>query len=118
MPDDAPETPPVIHDAQITPAHVLDVLNQQIIPRLDRLENTVKESGLNGHTPYLKAFLEQYAGTYATRQAWITVRSDLKHRMSWLAPSKRWLAILFGSILGAIGWQLVSHLTGVQLPPI
>ena len=112
MPDEIP------HDQQITPAHVLEVLNDQVIPRLDKLETTVKESGLNGHTPYLKAFLEQYAATYTSRQAWQTVRSDIKHRLRFLAPSKHWLTVLLGSIVGAIGWQLVSRFSGVHIPPL
>ena len=110
MPDDQ-----IPHDQQITPAHVLEVLNQQVIPRLDKLEETVRDSGLNGHTPYLKAFLEQYAGTYATRQAWITVKSDLKHRFRFLTQPRAWFRTIFYASLGAIGWELIS--TSVAHPP-
>lgn len=104
------------HDAQVTPAHVLEYMQTEVTPRLDKLEYTVKEAGLNGHTPYLKAFLEQYAATYVSRQAWMTVRSDIKHRLRFLAPSKHWLTILFGSIVGALGWQLVSRATDIHIP--
>lgn len=110
--------PEVNLDAQVTPAHVYELVKEQVIPRLDKLERTVKDSGLNGHTPLLKSFLEQYAATYTSRQAWQTVRSDLRHKLRWLSPSKHWLTVLFGSILGAIGWQIVSHFTGVHFPPI
>ena len=123
-----PITPPVILDAQITPAHViqaLDAFKREVNTRLDTVEgtladlsDTVKDSGLNGHTSLLKAFLEQYAASYSSRQAWLTVRSDIKHRLRWLAPSRHWLTILFGSIVGAIGWQLVSHFSGFQIPPL
>ena len=100
-------------DAQITPAHVLAVLKEQVIPRLVELEATVKEAGLNGHTPLLKAFLEQYAATYVSRQAWQTVRGDILHRLRFLAPGKHWLGLLLAGALGALGWELV---TAAHLP--
>jgi|ERR1051326_180512 hypothetical protein len=117
LPDDKQQPPPIQLDAQITPGHVLEVIQKEVLPRLDRLEATVKESGLNGYSPYLKAFLEQYAATYSSRQAWLTVRSDIKHRLRWLAPGKRWLSILIAAMIGAVGWDLVGHLTGVHVPP-
>lgn len=103
-----PEPAEIPHDAQITPAHVLEYMQQQVTPRLDKLEETVKESGLNGYSPYLKAFLEQYSATYIKRQAWLTVGSDVKHRLKWLAPGKHWLTVLFSAILGGLGWQIAS----------
>ena len=107
MPDE------VDHSAQITPAHVFDLVTTQVIPRLDALEATVKESGLNGHTPYLKAFLEQYAATYVQRQAWQTVRADIAHRFRFLSQPKSWLKALFYAVLGGLGWKLVS---GLNIP--
>jgi len=102
-------------EAQVTPAHVLQVIREEVIPRLDTLDGSVsdlqeltKEAGLNGHTPLLKAFLEQYAGTYQTRQAWLTVRSDLAHRLRWLASPRAWIRAIFYGALGAIGYGLVS----------
>lgn len=102
MPEEIP------HDVQITPAHVYELVRDKVIPRLDELEGTIKEAGLNGHTPYLKAFLEQYAATYVSRQAWATVRSDLKHRLRFLAPGKHWLGVFFGAILGAVAWRATA----------
>jgi hypothetical protein len=101
-------TEEIQHDAQVTPAHVLAFMKEEVVPRLDKLEDTVKEAGLNGHTPYLKAFLEQYAATYVSRQAWATVRSDLKHRLRFLAPGRHWLTVLISAIIGGIGWQIAS----------
>ena len=103
MPDEIP------HDAQITPAHVLDVIKNDVIPRLDQLERMAKDAGIwNGEAHLLKAFLVQYGATYQSRQAWQTVRSDLKHRLRFLAPGKHWLTVLFGAIVGGFGWQLAS----------
>lgn len=111
----------VVHDAQITPAHVFELVRDQVVPRLDTLEgrvdalaDTVKQSGLNGHTPYLKAFLEQYASTYQTRQAWLTVRSDLAYRLSFLKPTKKWLALVVSALIGAVVWRLVTD----GIPPL
>lgn len=123
MPD-APQ--PIDLDAQVTPAHVLDVLVQfksEVNARFDtltgdvaELKDTVKEAGLNGHTPYLKAFLEQYAATYTTRQAWLTVRGDIAHKLRWIATPKGWLKMLGAALIGGIGWKLASTLP--QIPPI
>lgn len=112
--------PEIPHDAQVTPAHVLEVIQTGVIPRLDTLEGrfdglegTIREAGLNGHTPLLKAFLEQYAGTYQTRQAWQTVRSDVAHRFRFLAQPKAWLRAIFYAVLGGLGWEIASG----HLPP-
>lgn len=90
----------------------------QILGRIDRLEGIVKESGLNGHTDLLKAFLEQYAATYTRRQAWLTVRGDVGHRLRWLATPKGWLKVIGAAFLGGIGWALASHYLGgsIRIP--
>ena len=110
------ETPePVILEAQVTPAHVLQVIRDEVIPRLDsldgsvaELQETAKDAGLNGHTPLLKAFLEQYAHTYQERQAWLTLRGAWGHRLRWLASPKAWLRAIFYASLGGIGYGLVQ----------
>jgi phosphohistidine phosphatase SixA len=114
--DAIPEIP-VIHEAQVTAAHVYTLVSDQVIPRLDKIENTIKESGLNGHTPLLKDFLEGYASTYMKKQAWETVVADLKHRVRFLQPGKHWLTVLFSAILGGIGWQVAGgHFSFPHLP--
>ncbi len=130
MPDsDAPE--PIDIEAQVTPAHVLQALaefREEIKQRLDRdrieddrrfdkIETTIKDSGLNGHTPYLKALLEQYAATYASRQAWITVKGDIAHRFRWLSSPRAWLRFLAAAAVGGAftGWAANSgiHIHGI-----
>lgn len=126
MEPEQPEIPPVIHQAQVTPAHVIEALGvlksevnarfDTIEGKVDRLEGTVKESGLNGYSPYLKSFLEQYSATYVQRQAWLTVRADIGHRLHWLSSPKSWLKALFYAAIGGLGWKLVSGLNLPHLP--
>jgi hypothetical protein len=111
---ESPEIP-VVHEAQVTAAHVYQLVSEQVIPRLDTLEvkvdgleGTIRDSGLNGHTPYLKEFLARYAQTTVQREAWATVKADLKHKLRFLAPGKHWLTVLLSAIIGGIGWQLAS----------
>jgi hypothetical protein len=92
----------------------IEELGSDLRVRLDKVEKTVKEAGLNGHTDLLKSFLEQYAATYTQRQAWLTVRQDIAHRFRWLQPGRHWLGVLLAGILGALGWEIVSHLAGVH----
>ena len=111
---------PVIHDAQITPAHVLEAVTQlreDVLPRLDALEGgqeeikqTIASAGLNGHTPLLKEFLDQYGATAVRRQAWRTVRQEVRGWLRPLAPGKRWIGYLLVGSLGAVGWQLTQDL--------
>jgi hypothetical protein len=82
----------------------------QILGRLDSLEGIVKASGLNGHSDLLKSFLEQYAATYTQRQAWITVRGDIGHRLHWLAVPRTWLRMLAAATIGGVGWAIANHL--------
>ena len=129
-------------EAQATNAHVLQAVAEfksEIVLRLDALEGAVAElkdgqaslkadvaevkatvdnAGLNGHTPLLKAFLEQYGATYVKRQAWLTVRSDIAHRFRWLRQPKSWLRTIFYAGLGGLGWEFVSHLSGFHPPHI
>lgn len=114
MPDE------IQHEAQVTPAHVLQAVadfKNEVLPRLDALERKVDNAGLNGSTPLLKAFLEQYGATYVRRQAWQTVRSDLKHRLRFLAPGKHWITVLFSAVLGGVGWQIASGHFGLPHIP-
>lgn len=114
MPD--PEQFPV--EAQATNAHVLKAVAEfktevngrfdTLEGKVDELEQTVTKAGLNGHTPLLKKFLEEYSETATARQAWRTVQGDLKHRLRFLAPGKHWLTVLLGAIIGGIGWQIAS----------
>jgi hypothetical protein len=108
-----PEADLDIQVTQVTPAHVVELIRDQVIPRLDRLERTVKDSGLNGHTPYLKAFLEQYAANSTSRQAWDTVRQDISYRFRFLSSPRAWIKALFYASIGGLGWKLVS---GASLP--
>jgi len=95
------------------------LLNEQVIPRLDRLEGIVGESGLNGHTELLKKFLDEYAAGQTRAQAWGVVGADLGRRLKFLAPSRRWIGYLLIGALGAIGWQLTdTFLTTGHLPGI
>lgn len=109
MPDEIP------HDAQITPAHTYELVRDQVLPEIkalkldvEELKATVKEAGLNGHTPYLKEFLEDYAQSATSKKAWQRVRADVKHHLRFLAPGKHWLTVLLSAILGGVGWQIAS----------
>ena len=90
-------------------AQTNQTLQTDVLPRLERLENIAKDSGLNGHTPLLKAFLEQYGATYVRRQAYLTVRSDLAHRLRIFRQPRAWIKAFFYAVLGGLGWQMVSH---------
>lgn len=128
MSETTPLPEEIPHQVQITPAHVLEALAKfkgEVNARFDGLagdvaevKDTVKEAGLNGHTPLLKAFLEQYAATYTSRQAWQTVRGDVAHRLRWLVPGKRWVALILAGALGAVGWQLGASALGLHLPQL
>ena len=94
------------------------ILNDEVIPRLGRLEVVVSESGLNGHTDLLKKFLDNYAAGQTKDQAWAVVRADLGHRFRWLRSPKSWLKAVFYAILGGLGWQIASghppHIPGIH----
>lgn len=94
-------------------ARTNELLNQEVMPRLDRLDATVKEAGLNGHTSLLKKFLDEYAAGQSKQQAWAVVRADVGHRLHWFVRPSGWLKMLGAAIIGALGWKLVS---GLQLP--
>ena len=120
MAEDA--APEIAHEVQVTPAHVLEAVaafKREANLRFDTLEGTVnelretvEEAGLNGHTPYLKAFLEQYAASYTTRQAWQTVRGDIAHRFRWLTSPKGWLKFLLAAAVGGTftGFASTGHM--------
>lgn len=124
----APEIPSEIpHDAQITPAHVLAYMQDEVMPRIKAVEGIadksyqiLKAAGiLNGKgEEILTQIVADQRATTARKQAWSIVRADLKHHFRFLSPSRHWLTVLFGSIVGAIGWQLVSHFSGIHLPPL
>ena len=84
-------------------------LGSKLGVRLDKLEAVVKDSGLNGYSPYLKKFLQDYADTSVQKQAWLTVQSDLAHRLRWVTTPKAWLRVVFYAVLGGVGWGLASH---------
>lgn len=92
------------------------LLNEEVLPRLDRLDATVKEAGLNGHTSLLKKFLDEYAAGQSKEQAWATVRADVRHQLRFLASPRGWLRALFYAVLGGLGWRLVSGLTLPHFP--
>lgn len=92
-------------------ARTNELLNQEVMPRLDRLDATVKEAGLNGHTSLLKKFLDEYAAGQSKQQAWAVVRADVGGRFRFLASPKGWLRALFYAAIGGLGWKLVSGLT-------
>ena len=90
-----------------------ELLNHEVMPRLDRLDGTVKEAGLNGHTALLKQFLDEYAAGQSKAQAWATVRADIGHRFHFLSSPRSWVKALFYAAIGGLGWKIVS---GFQLP--
>ena len=71
------------------------LIENEVIPRLDKLEGTVKEAGLNGHTADLRAFLDQRAVDAANRKKWIS------------------RAKVIGAVLGAT-WALAGTILGFQ----
>ena len=85
----------------------------QILGRIDTLEGIVKAAGLNGHSDLLKSFLEQYAATYTRRQAWLTVRGDVSHRLRFFSSPKAWFRALLYAAIGGLGWKIVS---GIPFP--
>ena len=113
-----PELSEITHETQVTPAHVYQLVRDfrdEVNTRLDRVEGTIRESGLNGHTPYLKAFLEQYAATYVSQQAWQTVRADIAHRLRFLSSPRAWLRVFVTGVVGAFAWQVGAQLFHVHI---
>lgn len=96
-----------------TAADVYELVETQVVPRLDRLEDTVKTAGLNGHSELLKAFLDREAKRIDSRKAYEKVGHDLRTRFRFLAVPRNWLKALFYAALGGLGWKIVS-----SLPPV
>ena len=111
MPD-----PEVSLDAQITPAHVLGYIQDEVVPRLKAVEDTssqsfkiLKAAGLlNGKGDDLIRIVQEYRDNESSAAAWRRVRSDIGGRLRFLAPSWQWLALVAAGGLGAIGWQVVQ----------
>ena len=97
-----------------TAGDVYELVEKVVIPRLDRLDETVKTAGLNGHSELLKAFLDREAKRIDSRRAYEKVGGDIKRRFGFLAVPRNWLKALFYAALGGLGWKIVS---GVHLPP-
>ena len=85
------------------------LLNDEVIPRLGRVEDLVADAGLNGHTALLKKFLDEYAAGQTRAQAWAVVRADMGQRFGFMRQPKAWIKALFYAMLGGLGWQMVSH---------
>ena len=96
------------------------LLGDEVIPRLDRLEEQSREAGLNGHTAFLRKFLDEYAAGQTRDQAWTVVRADLGQRLRGIfRPFRgigRTLLVLIGAasdvawaILGAINIARALH---------
>lgn len=97
-------------------ARTNELLNQEVMPRLDRLDATVKEAGLNGHTSLLKKFLDEYAAGQSKQQAWAVVRADVGGRFRFLASPKGWLKTFLTGLAGALAWETVSSISHLQWP--
>jgi hypothetical protein len=115
--------PDPIPEGQVTPAHVFELVQKEVVTRLailedkvDKLEVASVEAGLlNGNAAMLKAVLAQYSAAVVSKQAWATVRTDLAHRLRFLRPGRHWLTVLLAGALGAVGWQFGSALLGIHL---
>ena len=107
-----------IQQAAAESAKTNHILRTDVLPRLDSLEGIVREAGLNGSTPLLKQFLEEYGQQHLREQAWQTVRSDLTRRFGWLRSPRSWIKATFYAVLGGIGWQLAAghlpHIPGIH----
>lgn len=113
MPTTLEELAAALHTAADESAQTNKKIDTEILPRLDRLDATVKEAGLNGHTSLLKKFLDEYAAGQSKEQAWSVVRADVRHKLRFLASPKGWLKALFYAAIGGLGWKIVS---GLQFP--
>ena len=91
-------------------------LGTEMGKRLDKLEETVKTAGLNGHSELLKAFLDREARRIDSRTAYAKVGSDIRSRFRFLAQPRAILKALFYAVLGGLGWKIASALP--PLPPI
>lgn len=92
------------------------ILNDEVIPRLDRLDATVGAAGLNGHTALLKKFLDEYAAGQTRAQAWSVVRADVGKRFGFLSQPKSWAKALLYAVLGGLGWKIASGISVIHLP--
>lgn len=102
----------------------------EVNTRLDTFEGTLNDHteilgehtkelhdlGLNGLTPYVKPFFEQYAASLSRRQAWITVRQDVGLKLRWLASPATWLKTLGVAFLGGLGFTLADRIFHVTVP--
>jgi hypothetical protein len=122
--DAIPEIP-VVHEAQVTAAHVYTLVSDQVIPRLiaveeksDKSYQILKSAGiLNGKGDELIQLVQDWRTDQARENAWSVVRADLKHRVRFLQPGKHWLTVLLSAILGGIGWQVAGgHFSFPHLP--
>jgi hypothetical protein len=85
--------------------------------RIDKLETTVKKSGLNGETVLLADFLKREAAQHTRKSAYAEVRSDLGRRMRWLLIPRGWLKMLGAAIVGGSGWAIANHLLSIWPTP-
>lgn len=99
-------------------AQTNQILNEEVVPRLNRVETLVGDAGLNGHTALLKKFLDEYAAGQTKQQAWTVVRADIKAKLRWLTVPKGWFKMLGAAVVGGLGWSIASHLLsgGIHIP--
>lgn len=91
-------------------------IDSEVLPRLDRIDETVKAAGLNGHTSLLRKFLDEYAAGQSLDQAKSQVWAHYAARFHFLSQPKSWLKALFYAAIGGLGWKLVSGLTLPHFP--
>jgi hypothetical protein len=93
-----------------TNLEIYELVEQQVLPRLDKLERTVTNSGLNGYSADFKQMVEEYRATAKVQENWAGVKADLGRRLGFLRFPRAWLRVIFYAILGGIGWQIVVGL--------
>lgn len=102
---------------RVTNEALFALINDRVLPEIAAVKQEVaelkKETGLNGHTVLLKAFLDREAKRIDSRKSYANVGADIRSRLSFLAVPRSWLRALFYAAIGGLGWKLVS-----QLPPI
>jgi hypothetical protein len=102
-------------------ALAIKALDAKLSTRLDKMEGTIKKSGLNGHTQLLSEFLDAYSSERTQKEAYASVRKDLLKHLKWLAVPSGWFKIFGAALIGGGAWAIVSEaISGhwwTKLPP-
>lgn len=92
-------------------ADSIEGLRLDLGKRLDKLETTVKTTGLNGHSQLLKDFLDDQAVKKKSRDAQAIVWADIGRRFSWLRRPRdvvtNFFKLIVAALISAVAWAVI-----------